>query len=137
MLGPSNPKIKKKKKVRETRNLCTMWVGGNSGCDVQTGSRAGPGPVPPPASGWGLVRTVARRTSRRSFASAASGDSPRAEVKPRSAARLPRAPPSPFTPSPRRSPKGNRRGATRRDKGGGVRPQREKLRRPRVAAAGY
>lgn len=42
-----------------------------------------------------------------------------------------------FTPSPPRSPEGNRRGAKRRDKGGGVRPQREKLRRPRVAAAGY
>lgn len=44
-----------------------------------------------------------------------------------------------FTPSPRRSPEGNRRGATRRDwgEGGGLRPQREKLRRPRVAAAGY
>ena len=88
----------------------------------------------------GLVLTRAQRLSPRSFAAAAPGDSLRAEVKPRSAARLPRAPPSPLSLPPLGGPLRGTGGALPDEtggRGGGLRPQREKLRRPRVAAAGY
>lgn len=140
MLGLSDlKKFKKKKKVRETSDLCTIWVGENSRCDPQVGSQRALGQSCRQRPSWGLVRAVSRRPSRRSFASAAPGDSLRAEVKPRSAARLPRAPPSPpsFPPlgGSQRGTGGAQRAETRCV--GGWRPQREKLRRPRVAAAGY
>lgn len=87
------------------------------------------------AAAW--CRPWARRPRRRNSASAAPGDSLRAEVRPRNAAKVPEGSTLPsFTPSRWRSPEGNRRGVSLRDDWGGLSPQREKLRRlewrPRV-----
>lgn len=109
----------------ETSNLCTIRVGGKSRSDLQAGSERAHGQSCRRRHCWGLVRTVARRPSRRSFATGAPGDSPRVEVKPKGAARFPRAPPS--RPSPRRSPEGNRRGTAHKQPrgGGGASPARK------------
>ena len=66
----------------------------------------------------GLVQTRAQRLSQRSFAAAAPGDSLRAEVKPRSAARLPRAPPSPLSLPPLGGPLRGTGGALPDEPGG-------------------
>ena len=66
-----------------------------------------------PHASRGLVLTRAQRPSPRSFAAAAPGDSLRAEVKPRSAARLPRAPPSPLSLPPLGGPQRGTGGALR------------------------
>lgn len=106
--------------MRETRNLCTIRVGGNSGCDLQAGCRPGPQPVLPPAPqlGPGADRGPASQPEELRLGGA-RGLAPRGgQAEKRRRAPKGSTLPS-FTPSPRQSPEGNRRGAVRRDKGGG------------------
>lgn len=100
--------------------MCMVGAGGNTGGDLQAGTQSGPRPVLPPApqpgpgadqgpasqpeelrrgGAWGLAPRGGQAEKRR--------QAPEGSTLPS------------FTPSPRRSPEGNRRGATRRAWGEG------------------